>query len=112
MWQLRKALKQYRISRDERGGPRFPYTLYAPGGSGEPISPREFHLMDPEMRHDIGDRGGIPEPWNETQDVGSERVADVFRTRREAKTAAKALELGFVHINPKAPLCWRLYRET
>jgi hypothetical protein len=107
---LRRGPKEYRIVRDGRGGERFPWTVYGPGGSGEPLSARDYMSQDDLDWFDA--RGsGFNRAWN-IKDRGDEQVADVFPSRRKAKQAVWLLEQGVAHVDPSAPLCWRLYQDV
>jgi hypothetical protein len=105
---FRRTTKHYRGVRDNRGGERFPWTVYGPGESGTALTARD--LMPYDTFGELDARTGVEPAWR-IEDRGAERVADVFRTRREAKQAAWLLENGYAHVDANAPLCWRVYRD-
>jgi hypothetical protein len=97
--------KDYRIVRDERGGGRFPWTVYGPGGAGEPL---DMYELGPSDVREMRAAAREEKPWLRTWDRGDEQLVDVFRTKREARHTIWVLENMPATVDPNAPLCWRV----
>ena len=105
MHPLRRTSKQYQIIRDKRGGKRFPWTVYGPGGTGEPLD--VYDIGPPDLR-EMRAAAREPKPWLRRGTSGDEQLVDVFRTKREARRTIWVLENLPASVDPTAPLCWRV----